>query len=815
MGNNIVPSTGSKDAKICLIGEAPGGIEDRTGVPFTGKAGKLNDYLLNLAGITRRECYITNVVKVRPYNNDISTYIKLGSSFGNAKIQDSKYKDWEEELYEELRETDCNVYVTLGSVPLYAMTRNVSSTKYRGSVLTSHPGVFEGERKVIPTIHPAAALRQYLYRYQIVHDYKLVKEHSTSPEIAGTVRDWKIARTTAEALQYIQEARQCDMVAYDIEVTNMELSCISIAKSATDVICIPFKTDSKILGESRTEPYFNPAREIQVMRGIAGLLEDESVCKLGQNLVFDASFLHSRYGIVTKNLNDTMIAQGILSPDFPKGLDFITSIYTTQPYYKDDGKKYMRLKGGNQETFWRYNALDSAVCMEAFPKLYDDVCKQGNKETYRVHVSLIEPLTYMQNRGFMVDSDGMKKESKKLEGELELLVAEFKEVCKQDINPNSSKQVIQYFYGVKGLAPYKKEGKPTADVTALIRLKRAGHHEAGILLDIRKKSKLKSSYLDITLSKGRNGEARLRSAYNPVGTETGRLSSGKNIEGGGLNMQTLPREVRKFFLADDGMLLVDIDLEQAENRVVAHIAPEPYMIQCFEEGRDVHRLTASLIFNKAEEEISDDDGSSEIGGGRFSERFWGKKANHGLNYGEGYKNFSIINEIPEAEGKEIVEGYFRSYPGVSLYHAWVQRRIESGRTLKNPFGRVRKFLDRMGHDLNKQAYAFIPQSTVADKTNRQGLLYIYYNQERFGEVEVMNQTHDSITFQLPLSMGYGVIAELINDICNELEKPLSWKGKEFSIPAGVKAGFNLGELRGLNRDSLQGDIEKLASTSIT
>ena len=79
----------------------------------------------------------------------------------------------------------------------------------------------------------------------------------------------------------------------------------------------------------------------------------------------------------------------------------------------------------------------------------------------------------------------------------------------------------------------------------------------------------------------------------------------------------------------------------------------------------------------------------------------------------------------------------------------------------------------------------------------------------------MNQTHDSITFQLPLSMGYGVIAELINSICNELEKPLSWKGKEFSIPAGVKAGFTLGELRGLNRDSLQGDIEKLASTSIT
>lgn len=249
------------------------------------------------------------------------------------------------------------------------------------------------------------------------------------------------------------------------------------------------------------------------------------------------------------------------------------------------------------------------------------------------------------------------------------------------------------------------------------------------------------------------------------------------------------------------------------------------MIKAFEEGIDLHRLTAALIFGKAYDEISNEDGSAALGDGRQSERFWGKKANHGLNYDLGYKSFALNYEIPESDAKFIVESYHRAYPGVRQnYHAMIQAQLKKNRTLTNLFGRKRIFMGPVipnppaipasaCHVTYKEGYAQIPQSSTADKINEYGLEYVYYNQHLFKPVELLAQIHDSIVFQIPLSVPWKQHAEILLLIKKSLELPLTWHGTHFIVPADLSIGFNMSKLDmvELKSKKIPNDVSLLAS----
>jgi len=706
---------------------------------------------------------------------------------------------YEAALYEELQNIRSNVFVAIGGVSLYALCRKQKVTKWRGSLMEGWAG--KKKLKVIPIIHPAAALQQYIFTHLISFDLKRVAEEMNFPDIRLPSRSMVIRPSFMDSMSFLSTCSQQDKVAFDIEVMNEEVSCISFSHSPFDAISIPFI--------SKGYDYFTPEQEGEIWRAIAAILENKHITKLGQNLAFDTTFLFRRYGIRTRPCDDTMIAQAIMYPDFPKGLDFITSIHTKEPYYKDEGKKWFKF-GSSEEDFWLYNAKDSVVCSEAFIKLQADLSSINNIDAYKHQALLIEPIVYMNERGIKVDVDGLKAESEEAGKQIERCTIELQKMCGFDINPGSPNQVKDYFYVTKKEKPYvnRKTGQATTDKDALKRLARKGYKEASILLEIRRLSKLKDTYLDVTLDK----DNRLRCAFNPVGTTSGRLSSSETIFGTGTNMQNLPNEFRRFIVADDNNMIFNMDLSQAENRVVAYIAPDPLMIKAFEEGLDIHKQTAGLIFNKSIEEVSDEDGSSSIGGGNFSERFWGKKANHGLNYDLGYKTFSFLYEIPEVEGKYIVERYHSAYPGIRQYHAWIRNRLSKDRILENCFGRKRLFLDRWGDELFKEAYSFIPQSTVADKLNRHGIAYVYYRQDLFKPVDLLNQVHDSMVWQMDYSkFSWEQQAECIILLKQSLEQPISWKGNTFMIPVTLEVGSNMDKKHmvevDLNEDST---IERLA-----
>ena len=769
--NAIIRGEGPKDAKIVIVGEAPGEMESRFGRPFVGMAGKLLDDNLHRAGILRRRCYLTNVVKEHPPKNNIDKFIKF-SSKGYAQ-HTPDYDKHEAFLKAELEELNPNIVIAVGNVALYALCRLTSVTKYRGSILESTliPGL-----KVIPIIHPAAALRAYMFRHFILFDLIRARTESFFPEIREPKREYIVGSTFKEYVDYLEICATKRMVAFDIEVTNGGVHCISFAYNDSTAVSVPF------IAEGGGD-YFDPQQEAYLWRLIARILENPKIVKLGQNVTFDSTFLFRVHSIKCRNMRDTMVLMAVLYPDFPKDLGFITSIYTTMPYYKDEGKElFKRGIDASIEQFWLYNAKDSIVLMEAYPKMLEEVDRIGNTDTYETQVALIEPLLFMTEFGIRMDVEGMKAKSEEVTTELHQLQMRLNKASGMELNPRSPKQLLDYFYVTKGMKPYLKGGKPTTDESALKRLARKGLVEADILLRMRELGKLQGTYLDMSI----DADGRVRSSMNPVGTRYGRLSSSKTIFGTGANMQNQPPMMKKFMLADENMVAYEIDLSQAENRVVAYLGPDPTMINAFEKGIDIHSQTAALIFGKPIEEISAEDGSSRIGSGKHSERFWGKKANHAFNYGQGYRAFSFQVEIMENEGKFIWSRYHEAYPGVRRYWERVKEQLKSTKTLTNVFGRKYFFMDRWGDEMFEKAYAFNPQSTVADKINRHGVLEIYNNQDKYEHVYLLNQIHDSVLIEIPVEVGFEYHAQVLHHLKESLEQPLEIINRIFSIPADIK-----------------------------
>ena len=778
---------GPRDARIAIVGEAFGTKEARLLRPFVGPAGSLLDACLMGADINRQSCYITNVIKEQPKNNNIKLFINLDKK---EPVETEAYRRYRELLKEELIEINPNIIIATGNVPLYTLTGKNGITKWRGSILESTliPG-----KKVLPIFHPASALEyrgKFLNRYIIIADLQKAKREAEFPQIRRQKRNLIINPSFSEIQDYLDRLTHPNysQLAFDIEVTNEQVSHISFSHDRTFAMCIPFMQNGR--------DTMNPEQEVQIWAMISRLLQDSKIPKLAQNIIFDSTFLFRRYGIkIAGRLEDTMIASHMIFPDFPKGLDFLTSMYTDLPYYKEDGKKH-KFTLHNDE-FQLYSARDSVVLPEIFFQLKEAMKKKGIYQSYRKKMELIPVLIFMQERGILLDTEGLREEKQKANRKAIELTKELQEIVGYEINPKSPVQLKDYFYEVKGFKPYVKKGKPTTDDDAMKRLARRGLKEAALIIEIRRLSKASSTYFDIGYDREDN---RVRCAFRPTGTSFTRLSSAETIFGTGSNLQNIPPYVKKYFLADPGYLLYEMDLSQAENRIVAYLAEEEMMIRAFEQGIDVHSQTAALIYQKPVEEISREKGTSRINPQK-SERDDGKTANHGLNYGEGYKTFGLRNGIAEKDAKWLVERYHEIYPGVrNTFQKNVREELKRSRTLTSLLGTKITFLDQHGDKLWKKGYSCIPQSTVGDIINQWGLVPIYQDQKNFKPVELLNQIHDSILFQIPVDIGLKWHEYILRLIRSLLMRELHCRGRTFIIPVDVKVGKNWLEMTELDWD---------------
>lgn len=815
-----VEGEGPKDAKIAIVGEAPGTEEDRAGRPFVGRAGTVLDQCLHSAGLTRSDVYITNLVKTKPPKNNITPWVGKGGLT-------EKGKDAANELYKELREVGANVIITLGNSPTLALTGESGVTKLRGSVLSAlhECGL---DQKIIPAIHPAAALRgQYLYRYYIVADLKKAKRHSTSRQFPDQAR-LEVDMTFGEARAWFDYFRTRSDFSVDIEVVNHELACISFCQENDLSVSIPFFNSSE---NREGENNWSLEEEMVLYQELETVLARTDVVKIFQNGGFDMTFLAMRNGIITaKPYDDTMIMQSLMYPDFPKGLDFITSMYTDIPYYKDEGKDWRAPK--SHRKFRMYNANDGLSTFQSWKILQHDIDADGFREIYDFTMRLLEPLMYMMVRGMRTSHEELIKAKELATTQIAEKLKRLTELCGRPLNPNSPKDCQAYFYIEKGIPPYTKSSKDssgqyksriTTDDKAMQRLakgtsQRAGLPEARLVQEVRALKKIKGTYLDISFDE----DQRMRCSYNPRGTKFGRLSSSKNVFGNGTNMQNLPYTFKKFLIADPGCLLVELDKARAEWVVVAFLSGDANMIKVCMEGLDPHTYTGHLMTGVPMElivvendligHLSDPreieaireskltkESRDLLDAARFvprsmSIRQCGKKANHGLNYDEGYKTFALMNEMGEGESKIIVRDYKTVvYPGVKRWHQFTQEQLSRERVLYNCFGRKQRFLDGWSEQLFKAAYSFIPQSTVSDLLNW-GIIKTYEDQHPCMKgVEILAQVHDSILLQIPVG-DWRKMADAVHRVKQHLDPDMEYHGRKFHIDTDMKIGLSWGAM---------------------
>lgn len=474
------------------------------------------------------------------------------------------------------------------------------------------------------------------------------------------------------------------------------------------------------------------------------------------------------------------------------------------------------------ENFLRYSALDSACMMEIHNKFWDDLAEQGYDKTYEMTLALFPVLSFMQYKGMKVNHkllDETKQDVLQSAHEKQL---ELNALVGYALNVNSSKQCQTYFYSELGCAPIydTKTKQVTTNDQAMQRLVRGkagqpGLRQAKLVQEIRGLKKLHGTYLDISFDE----DDRLRGAYNPRGTKFGRLSSGKTIFDTGMNYQNLPQEFKKFLVADDDYILVEVDKRQAEWVIVAYFANDANMINAITNGLDVHAHTAHLMFEVPADLVTyendiighetnqekikqlrlDDDILSKVYTDSWprgmSLRQCGKKSNHGLNYDEGFMNFALLNEMEPREAKKIVNLYHEIYPGIRKSYDVIKRQLQRDRTLTNCFGRKVRFMGEWGNDLWKSAYSMVPQSTVVDSLN-EGMVNIYNDTTITVErnVDILAQVHDSILMQVPLSVAKDrrQFESFMKKVYDYTSPILSYNGNDFKIATDAKIGFNWG-----------------------
>lgn len=789
---------------VAFVGEAWGIEEAVRKRPFVGRSGLEFDSWLRHAGLSRGQVFITNVLCQHPPKNDLSVFINLSPTKTKPVSDAPRYGEWMENvsrLKEELAALPrLNLVVPIGRAAFYALTGNMEITKYRGSILECElaPGVV---KKCIPILHPANAVRgDWDTKVFSQTDMVRIAEEMRYPERRLPQRTIEIARTMEQVERAIKRVAACPLVAFDIEAINGEVSHISLSGSSDYTVSIPF-----------LEPWRNVwtvAEEAEIWWMLRNLLVYHPC--MAKNSTYDAYFLWRKFGFVCKVIEDPEVIQALSHPGLPKNLGFLVSVYSREPYYKDEGEAAIKGRGGmwDADRFARYNALDSAVLHDMLGEMKEDLRKMGNSDLYCRTMQLLEPVMYMQARGIHIDMEERARLSAHWRGEETRLLGELqREVQRygvEQVNPNSPKQVAEFFYRTRKYKPYTLHGKETVDEEALTRLASRGEVAASLILDARSARKNYSTFIEATLGP----DNRLRSSINPVGPVSGRFSSSKFLWGEGMDVQNYPKELRSMWTPDPGYVGYSVDLSGADNRCVAYFANERRQITAFESGQNLHKLTASLISRAVwgryipYEEI--EKGSIEYK--------TGKKANHGLNYGMGKDKAALEWRCSQTEAAQVINAYFRAYPAIrATFHADVQATLGQTRTLTNPMGRNRYFFGRWGDSLFKDAYNWMAQSTVADVINFRGIGPLYWD-ERFAPVELLNQVHDEIMFQIPLGIGWGAHARIILELCQSLERPLVHKGACFIIPAAVTICRTFGPEGMSEMEDMPRDESTLTST---
>lgn len=773
-----VPSQGPPDAKIMVVGEAPGVQEIESLAPFVGPSGLILTQMLREAGFERTSCYVTNVCSVRPPGNEIGAFFTTKTGGGTpilGRYARPPILSGLQKLEADIKLVDPDIILAFGDTALWACTGELGIGKWRGSVLQARVGRDEQRPpKVVPLYHPAAILRNYPWRYITVHDLKRARRELTERqrEIFRPSFNFQIRpsyESVSTTLSMLQERVRCGptWISCDIETQRRHIDCIGLAWSKLDAICIPIiQMDC---GQDRRF-YWTIEEQAEIVWRLLELLTHPNCLVIGQNFPYDTQYIAREWGFLPNLQWDTMTIWHTIFATMPMRLDFISSMLCEHHrYWKEDAKDENDFRAGDEEQ-WIYNAEDCCRTFE-IKEQQERLLSQmnfksvGGMTPQQRQMSLHHPILKAMLRGVR---SSYKRKQEVLE-EITQSIASHQEwlntVVGHELNPRSPVQLGKFFYHDMGMKPIinrkskkKADGSQSATCNeeALIKISKREPLLAPICEVINDTRSLGTfrAVCDVPLDR----DFRFRCSYKIPGATTYRFASKSDAFGYGTNLANISGgsrgdeeaaaheikrgmaisglmkpNLRKLFIPDEGYTLCEYDLPQADARIVAWDSDDETLKEIFNDPtRDIHTENARTVFGECHGKLD-------------PRRYFAKEGVHATNYLVTATTLAATLHCTVPQAQHFIDTWFKSHPKIPQWHQRLSSEASTRKYVENVFGYRRYCFDRLENEI-KEIVAWIGQSTVAIVTNT-GLARVDTDLCTKG-VDLLLQCHDSAVFQI-------------------------------------------------------------------
>ena len=392
--------------------------------------------------------------------------------------------------------------------------------------------------------------------------------------------------------------------------------------------------------------------------------ENPTSLKIGQNIKYDMLVL-ARYGVDMKGkMFDTMVAHYVLQPELPHNMDALAEQYLGYSTIKIEeligpkGKKQKNMRDLSPGDVYEYACEDADVTLRLKNALHDELVRNDAIQLFEeVEMPLVRVLAAMELTGVRIDTETLRETSELFTLRMNKLEEEVFALAGESFNLSSPKQVGEILFDKLKIDERAKRTKTGQYVTSeeVLEKLRPRHEIVDRILNYRGLKKLTSTYVDSLPTLINPSTGKIHTSFNQTVTSTGRLSSSNP------NLQNIPvrgddgKEIRKAFIPEPGCTFFSADYSQIELRIMAHLSGDKHMIEAFLEGDDIHASTAAKIYHKPIADVTRD------------ERRKAKTANFGIIYGISVFGLAERLNVPRSEARELIDGYFATYPRVREY----------------------------------------------------------------------------------------------------------------------------------------------------
>ncbi len=507
--------------------------------------------------------------------------------------------------------------------------------------------------------------------------------HQYYSSLENTEHSYQIIQGDLGVKLLLQKLQNQTSVCFDTETTGLDAL-------HAELVGISFSYEK---GKGFYVPFPENQKEAQdLINTFIPFFENGSIEKIGQNLKYDLKIL-SNYNIkVEGKLFDTMIAHYLLNPDMRHNMDILSETYLQySPKSIEDligkkGKNQKSMRDVELEVIKEYAVEDADVTLQLKDIFTLELDKTETKKLFEdIEIPLVKVLADMEKEGIRVDVDFLKSLSKELDIDIKSLEKSIYETAGHSFNLASPKQLGEVLFDKLKIGGAKQKKTKTGQYATgeeILSYLAVDYPIVAAILDWRQLIKLQNTYVEALPNQVDKITNRIHTDYMQTVAATGRLSSNNP------NLQNIPirtergRQIRKAFVArDENYTLVSADYSQIELRIIAALSGESIMIAAFKNHEDIHKSTASKVFNVPLEEVTRE------------QRSHAKTVNFGIIYGVSAFGLSNQTSLSRSESATLIEAYYQTYPRLKSYineqiqfareHGYVQTILGRRRYLKD------------------------------------------------------------------------------------------------------------------------------------